>query len=73
MPLVGWLTGDTRPNSVVPRLTVGLIEKSRANGRLLNCVSFECEIVNLIPDNVWEEHGGESIGLSEGGLAFVKE
>jgi hypothetical protein len=72
VPSVVWVTGDTGLNSVVPRIGVGLIERSRAQGRFLTCASFECEIVDLIPDNVWDAHTGYSIGLVSEGLAFVK-
>jgi hypothetical protein len=72
MACVVWVTGDTRLESVVPRLGVSLIEKSQAQGRLLSCASYECEIANLVPDSVWAAHSESIIGLSEEGLAFAK-
>lgn len=72
VPCVVWVTGDTRLDSVVPRLGVGLIEQSRAQGRFLSCASFECEIADLVPDSVWEAHSEDIIGLSEEGLVFAR-
>jgi|GraSoiStandDraft_29_1057270.scaffolds.fasta_scaffold2039760_1 hypothetical protein len=71
VPAIVLITGDTNPANAVPRLSVGLIERDRLDGPVLVCDEFDCEIGNLLPDEILTEHASKTIALEGDSLTFI--
>jgi hypothetical protein len=63
VPAIVLITGDTNPANAVPRVSVGLIERDRLEGPLLVCDEFDCEIGNLLPQDILTEYASRTIAL----------
>jgi hypothetical protein len=70
MPAITWIVGDTDRQAPIPRLAVGIAQKSQVEGRLLECDELDCEVGQVLPDDVLEKYASHQIDLGDEGLVF---
>jgi hypothetical protein len=70
VPAIAWIVGDTDQRRSVPRLAYGIAERKQVEGRFLLCEEFECEIGQVLPDDILEMYHSHKIDVKDEEFVF---